>query len=275
MCSNNFAGNGMDNLQIYAWEYAWEIRKIHQNPWKNPWLPQIPVSADTRIRNLYPQIYPYGYGYKRIWIQTDMDTNGYGYKRIWIQTDMDISVSLPLPRGKTPPDEPDEDSGSRRHTRGRDESRKEPLRGSMPPEGKSSLRCSVSTNLACLSIADILGNVRRCWEVEASTHMPLHLEQCHECNRFVQHVADCSKGGLDQLIKVQRDHWIKELEDESQNVYDDGYDRAMEESRACEVELREMIKDLCRTILNQEQEITCSTPIEARQGETPPLLISP
>jgi hypothetical protein len=61
----------MDNLQIYAWEYAWEIRKIHQNPWENPWLPRI----------LYPRIQ----GSEKCIhgsILTDTDTNGYGYIHI-------------------------------------------------------------------------------------------------------------------------------------------------------------------------------------------------
>jgi hypothetical protein len=171
-------------------------------------------------------------------------------------------------RGNPPPDEPDGGSRLRKLTSGPDDSRKGPLRGSTPPESESSSRRPASSQLARLNVADILGNVGRRWEIEANTHLPLHLERCLECNRFVQHIADCSKGGLDQLIKVQRDHWIKELEDEFQRVYDDGYDKAMEESRAREDGLRETIKDLRRTILNQEQGTTHSTKIESQPTNT-------
>jgi hypothetical protein len=156
-------------------------------------------------------------------------------------------------RGNPPPDEPDEGSETRNPTRGPDESRKGPLRGTTPHEGESSPRRSASPNLAQMNVADILGNVGRRWEIEANTHMPLHLERCLECNRFVQHIADCSKGGLDQIIKVQRDHWIRELDNVFQNAYDDGYDRAMEKAKAREDEFKETIEDLHRRIQTLEQ----------------------
>ncbi len=133
-------------------------------------------------------------------------------------------------RQKSPQEEPDEGSSIQKTTEGPDESQKGPPRDSTPLEGESSPRCSASPNLARLSIADILGNVSKCWEIEVSTHLPLHLEWCHECNRFVQHVADCCKGGLDSFIKIQKDHWIKELDNVFLNAFDDGYNKAMDKN---------------------------------------------
>jgi hypothetical protein len=65
-CSNNFAENGMDNLQIYPWEYPWEIRKIHQNPW------EIRLSHGYKDQNFVSTDISF----------TDTDTNGYGFIHI-------------------------------------------------------------------------------------------------------------------------------------------------------------------------------------------------
>ena len=130
----------------------------------------------------------------------------------------------------------------------------------------------MSPKLACFSIANILGNVGKCWEIEVSTHLPLHLEQCHKCNRFVQHITDCCKGSLDSFVKIQKDHWIKELDNVFLNVFNNGYDKAMNKNRARENELMNTIGDLCKRIQDLEQDSTHSAhpDVQPMDVSTPP-----
>ena len=126
-------------------------------------------------------------------------------------------------------------------------------------EGESSPRCPASPDLARFSVAKMLVKTGKRWEIDATMHLPLHLEWCSECNRFVKHVVDCCQSGFESLIKTQKDHWMEELHHIALNAYDDGYDVAKKKKRAREDELEDRIEDLCERIQVLERENTRPT----------------
>jgi len=150
---------------------------------------------------------------------------------------------------------------------GPDESRKGPSRQRSPSEDEDNHRRPASPKPVGRTIADILGNITRKWEIEVQTHLPLHLDNCEECSRFVQHVVDYSKGGLDGFVDLQRRHWIDELDRMFQSAHDDGYDKAAAKAKVRESSLMTTIEDLRTRVLDLERGQSFAPPM---MESTPP-----
>lgn len=69
---------------------------------------------------------------------------------------------------------------------------------------------------ACqLNAAAILSHVLPEWEIEETTHIPIHRGNCKDCIQFALHVTSQAQGSASNiLIDKQRRHWCKVLEGE-------------------------------------------------------------
>ncbi len=66
------------------------------------------------------------------------------------------------------------------------------------------------------------------WSVEEKTHLPLHIKsKCRACLDFARHVVDNTRGGgFSQLVSLQWEHWRKELWNDLEKVFNDGWNKA-------------------------------------------------
>ena len=66
------------------------------------------------------------------------------------------------------------------------------------------------------------------WSVEEKTHLPLHIKsKCRACLDFARHVVDNTRGGgFSQLVSLQQEHWRKELQNDLEKAFNDGWNKA-------------------------------------------------
>ena len=79
-----------------------------------------------------------------------------------------------------------------------------------------------------LDIESILKELPNPWRVEAKTHLPLHIEGgCEECKKFLRHVVENTRGGgFIHFVSLMKDHWRKEMEDDLNEAFDQGWRKA-------------------------------------------------
>jgi septal ring factor EnvC (AmiA/AmiB activator) len=98
---------------------------------------------------------------------------------------------------------------------------------------------------AHLDVATILSGVLPEWEVEETTHIPMHMKNCEDCVHFALHVASQTRGGASEiLIEKQKRHWRKVLERDFKKVREDGRKLADKEKDSEIERLNNEVEDL-------------------------------
>jgi hypothetical protein len=97
-----------------------------------------------------------------------------------------------------------------------------------------------------IDIESILKELPNPWRVEARTHLPLHIEGgCKECKQFLKHVVDNTRGGgFTHFVSLMKDHWMKELEDDLNKAFDQGWRKAQDKYEARIDDLHMRINEL-------------------------------
>jgi hypothetical protein len=109
-------------------------------------------------------------------------------------------------------------------SRKRDSSRR--IRTWLPSSHQARNRASTKQLIspsAHLDVATILSGVLPEWEVEETTHIPMHMKNCEDCIHFALHVASQTRGSTSEiLIEKQKRHWCKVLEKDFKKAREDG-----------------------------------------------------
>ena len=112
---------------------------------------------------------------------------------------------------------------------GRDDSRQKRTRTPSPClETRPPSRRPISPHI---NAAAIFSRVLPEWEIEETTHIPIHMTRCQDCALFASHVASQAQGGaLEILNDKQRRHWRQMLEEEFRKVQDESFQQGLKES---------------------------------------------
>ncbi|KAF8701257.1 hypothetical protein AX14_000491 [Amanita brunnescens Koide BX004] len=101
----------------------------------------------------------------------------------------------------------------------------------------------------------ILSSVLPEWEVQETTHIPMHMKNCEDCVQFALHVASQTRGGASEiLIEKQKRHWRKVLEREFRKAREEGRkltDKEKDDEIKCLNNEADKLKDKLRWYCSQ------------------------
>ena len=113
------------------------------------------------------------------------------------------------------------------------------------------------------NVASIFSQLAPDWEIEERTHLPLHLTNCKQCFQFASHITDFTRGGaISMLVSLQREHWHKNLEDESRKRENEAYSAGLDKNQYKVERLEDEIDDChnCLKALKSENEVITLPP---------------